>query len=232
MSSSTWAAFREYARRSPEVERYEPLDASTYHSLEIFAPEESPQALLFFTKPFLCKLWWNMGAYPETLFAMVRSGVPTVPGWRLIRDTARRVRLPLCYIGDLDPFDLTIFLALRSGDPDIRNPVREALPIHYLGVDDAWLKLCQRQLLPKMNGYVPYFKMSALELEHRDVLLKMAPWVLDLVGPKCAEMVRSGLKFELEGAANPSFYKEGFSLLLRNHLLRRARTTQARAQRR
>jgi hypothetical protein len=218
---SAWSKFREEAKRSPELDRYESLEASTWSSLETFAPLKPPSALLFFTKPFLCRRWLELGMYPESLFSMVRGGIPTGPYWRLIRDTAKRTRLPLCFVGDLDPFDLTTFLALRSGDPDLRRPDHRALPITLAGIDDSWLRLCERHA--RRKGELPYFRMSPLELEHRDLVLQMAPWILDLVGPRCAELFRSGMKVELEGARNPSIYKEGFLSTLRAHLLRRCR---------
>lgn len=220
-SISAWSKFREEARRSPQANQYEPLEAGTWSSLELFVPQKAPRALLLFTKPFLCKRWFESQTYPETLFSMVHGGIPTASYWRSIRDIAKRVRLPLCFVGDLDPFDLTTFLALRSGDPDLRRPDHRALPIRYVGIDDAWLKICERHLLPEMTGALPYFRMSALELKHRDLVLRMAPWLLDLVGQRCAELFRSGMKIELEGASNPSLYNRGFLSALRVHLLRR-----------
>lgn len=218
VSASTWATFRAKAARSPEATRYEPLGAATWSSLETIVPSRPPAAMIFFTKPFLCRRWLEQNLYPERLLAMVRYGVPTKAYWRLIRDTARRTGLPLHFVGDLDPFDLTTFLALRSGDPDLRRPRHEALPITLAGIDDAWLKLCERHA--RRKGELPYFKMSALELEHRDLILKLAPWLLELLGPRCADLLQAGMKIELEGASNPVSYDPGFLSVLRAHLLR------------
>jgi hypothetical protein len=54
----------------------------------------------------------------------------------------------------------------------------------------------------------------------------VAPWILELIGPRCSKLLQSGVKFELEGASNPSFYDERFHFRLRDHLLRRARVKQ------
>ena len=222
MKPPSWSAFRARAKRRPGADAYEPLQTDTWYSVEVFAPPSLPKALLFFTRRFLCKVWLEQDRYPKHLLSMVRGGVLTLGYWRWIRDAAKQARLPLCFVGDLDPYDLTTFLVLRSGDPDLRRPGRQALPITFAGIDDSWLELCEGHLLPRMRGELPVIKMAGLELEHRDIVLHLAPWLLDLVGPRCADLLRSGMKLEVEGASNPSFYDEGFHPALRAHLLQRA----------
>jgi hypothetical protein len=223
MSSSRWTRFRARASRPPIADQYEPLRAETWSPIQVYVPQGPPRALLFFTKPFLYRLWMEQGEVPPHLFAIIRYGIPTLAYWKLIKDTATRLRLPLCFVGDLDPLDLTAFVALRCGDPDLKAPHRRALPITFGGIDDRWLELCERGLLPARKGALPLIRMSEIEQEHRDVLFSLAPWLEEQIGPRCAELLRSGLKLELEGASNPDLYRQGFTRTLLKHLLKRAR---------
>ena len=218
----TWCGFRARALRSPLADTYEPLRAETWSSVEIYAPKNAPRASLFFTRRYLCQLWLECGHFPEHLFAMVRYGLPTRAYFDLIKSLVARSRRPLGFVGDLDPFDLTTFLALRSGDSDLRRPAHRALALTYRGIDDRWLELCERHLLPRWKGALPLIKMSPLEQEHAELLIRLAPWLLELTGPRCAELLRSGMKLELEGACNPTFYGAGFPKRLLLHLMRRS----------
>lgn len=168
-------------------------------------------------------MWFEKNEYPDHLLSIVRYGLPTPAYQKLIKEIAERARLPLWFIGDLDPFDLTTFVALRCGDPDLRRPERQVLPISFCGIDDGWLRLCEQHLLPKWSGALPIIRMSRIELEHRDLILQLAPWLVEEVGARCAELLRSGLKIELEGASNPRLYKKEFSGALLKHLTKRAR---------
>jgi len=219
----TWRGFRAHALRSPVADRYEPLRAETWSSVKLYVPKNAPRFSLFFTRRYLCQLWVESGDFPERLFAMVRYGLPTRAYFELIKLVADRARRPLGFVGDLDPFDLTTFLALRSGDPDLRRPAHRALELSYRGIDDRWLELCERHLLPRWKGALPLIKMSSLEQEHAELIIRLAPWLLELTGPRCAGLLRSGMKLELEGASNPAFYGNGFPKRLLAHLLLRSR---------
>lgn len=223
----SWKAFTARARtfRPYYDSDYEFLGRASWNSLEVQFPSKSPQALLFFTKSFLFRYWQEQWPLPEHLFILVRYGLPTVEQWKLIRDLAARVRLPICFVGDLDPLDLTVFVALRSGDSELRHPSRRALRISYCGIDDRWLTLAERHLSAewKRHRSFPIIRMAPIELEHRDVILNLAPWLLDEIGPRSAELLRSGVKLELEGASNPAFYDKRFPRVLLKHLVKRAR---------
>jgi hypothetical protein len=223
MRSPSWRRFLIRASKSPLADKYEPLWTEPSIPLQLYAPRKPPKALLLFTKPFLCKQWLEQGVFPEDLFILVRYGLPSAAYWKEIKDVTRRTRLPLCFVGDLDPLDLTAFVALRSGDPELRRPDRRALEISYCGVDDSWLTLCERNLLPRWHGARPLIRMSPLEQEHRDVIFGLAPWLLECVGPRSGALLRDGLKLELEGASNPAFYGKDFPRKLLGHLRQRAR---------
>lgn len=222
MSTLLWKKFRKgIGKRLDEAS--EPIADEFWSSLRVYAPDKPPKAVLLFTRSYLCDLWLKQDEYPNDVLTLIRYGIPTRAYWKLIRDITAQTRLPICFIGDLDPQDLTAFVGLRCGDPDLTKPNRRALPVEFLGIEDTWLELCDQYLLPKWQPGGLFWKMPKLELEHRDVILRIAPWLLDLVGPRCAEALRSGLKLELEGASNPAFFGKSFTKKVLRHILNRAK---------
>jgi hypothetical protein len=125
-----------------------------------------------------------------------------------VAEQVRRRRAELCFVGDLDPHDLTIFLTLAVELKKLSVPVR------YSGINDAWIELCNRFLPePDVNipGKLPTVPLDAYEQEHLRLLNGLAMSWDEVVGPASMAMLRGGSKLELEGASNPGCYREGFS---------------------
>jgi hypothetical protein len=125
------------------------------------------------------------------------------------------------FVGDLDPLDLTVFLAY-SGNAELLRPTARRLPLRleWTGVNDRWLNLCERNFRPQYSRKHVTIKMTPTESEHQEVIENiLAGRDLDsFVGPHSAALLRSGYKLEVEGASNPAFYKKPFVEQLRGLL--------------
>jgi hypothetical protein len=190
---------------------------ATYH---LSAPK--PKRLLFFTKDFLLKQWLQAGPLPGGLAAVVRSGLATANYCAFLKREARTLGLPVLFIGDCDPYDLTVYLSLLRGGDDLAKNDASAVPVHFLGIDDRWLALCANAFSPPEGGSDDFKlvmgEMSPVERRHLDALLKLAPEVERLVGPRCMQILAAGRKLELEGACSRSLYAEGFCQKLLHHV--------------
>jgi hypothetical protein len=219
--------WREFARHAAKEDpTYEPLapgiwppswPPATYH---LSAPR--PKRLLYFTKDFLLKQWLQQGPLPAGLGAIVRPGLATPNYCAWVRREAAAVKLPVLFIGDCDPYDLTVFLSLQRGSDDLVKAKETVVPVRYLGVDDRWLGLCAAAFSPPEGGN-PDFKlvlteMTPIERRHLEVLLKVAPEIERLVGPRCMQILQAGRKLELEGACSRSLYADGFCQKLLHHV--------------
>ena len=219
--------WRDFARHAAKEDpAYDPLapglwppswPPATYH-----LSAAKPRRLLYFTKDFLLKQWLQRGPLPAGLGAIVRPGLATPNYCALLRREAKALRQPVLFVGDCDPYDLTVFLSLQRGSDDLVKHAETAAPVRYLGVDDRWLALCAAAFSPPEGGN-PDFKlvltgMTALERRHLEVLLEVAPEIERLVGPRCMQILRAGRKLELEGACSRSLYTEGFCGKLLHHV--------------
>ncbi len=77
-----------------------------------------------------------------------------------------RMRGPAFFIGDLDPMDLTVFAALRSGEPGFRTAGRMRLDVRYVGIDDAWLRLYRKSARKGLARDYGALVMPSIEKEH------------------------------------------------------------------
>jgi hypothetical protein len=219
-----WRDFARHAAR--EDPTYDPLvpgvwppswPPATYH-----LSSTRPKRLLYFTKDFLLKQWLQQGPLPGGLAAVVRPGLCTPNYCAWLRREAAAVKLPVLFIGDCDPYDLTVFLSLQRGSDDLVKAGDTAVPVRFLGVDDRWLALCAAAFSPPEGGN-PDFKlvlneMTPIERHHLEVLLKVAPEIERLVGPRCMQILLAGRKLELEGACSRSLYAAGFCQKLLHHV--------------
>jgi hypothetical protein len=219
--------WRDFARHAAKADpTYDPVapgiwppswPPATYH-----LSATSPKRLLYFTKDFLLKQWVQQGPLPAGLGAIVRPGLATPNYCAWVRREAAALRQPLLFVGDCDPYDLTVFLSLQRGSDDLVKSSGTVVPVRYLGVDDRWLGLCAAAFSPPEGGN-PDFKlvlteMSAIERRHLEVLLQVAPEIERLVGPRCLQILLAGRKLELEGACSRSLYAEGFCHKLLHHV--------------
>jgi hypothetical protein len=189
---------------------YEPLRPSVWPPLHVYASEGKPRRLLYCTKEALCQRWVMDEVFPAGWVALSRYGLPTPEYLDEIGLHRARHRLPLLFVGDLDPLDLTTFALLRGSHA---KP-----PVVYAGIDDRWLALCERNAVRKHALEEALLTMGTLEREHLSIARDLLPDLEDLIGPRCLALLESGKKLELEGACNTGSYGAGFPALLVRHL--------------
>jgi len=95
---------------------------------------------------------------------------------------------PFAFLGDADPVDLLIFAWLRS-----------YLPIKYLGINDLLVETIGVEI--DDTTAIP---LSNSELSSLPLLAVTCPDYRDLLGPKCAHLLDSGSKLEIEIIASSS----------------------------
>jgi hypothetical protein len=130
---------------------------------------------------------------------------------------SRLAGVPIDFIGDLDPLDLTAFLLLSTSEHHSASVVR------YFGIDDRWLALCRRYATGRGSSGatgLPTIEMHEFEKNHLARLIDLPIDWERLVGAEAMALLQSGHKLELEGATNPDFYRSGFSKRVARHLFR------------
>lgn len=191
--------------------RYESLLTDAWSQLHIYMGQSSPRVLLYCTKNGLLQRWLLDDAFPETWIGLARYGLPTPQYLEEIRLHTARYRLPLMFVGDLDPLDLTIFSILRK-----------AMPAHYLGIDDSWVALADAHRRGGKSVQSCMFLMGDQEREHWSIARRLLPDLEQLIGPRCLSFLESGAKLEIEGVCETGTYGKKFPALLARHLNRKA----------
>jgi hypothetical protein len=214
-----WARAVDATSTAPPDEPVEP--PSVWPPLEFYVSTARPSRVFFFTKVWLPRMWLRSERYPERTDAIVHYGMPSRRQCELLRAHARATAMPLRFVGDLDPLDLAVFRSLQSGGAPLRARASPAVPVVYAGIDDDWLSLCERRLGGRPLASV-CIRQDATE---KKLLAQLVRHGVDLdafVGPRCAALLRSGLKLEIEGASNAAIYGKDMTSELLRRLLRPA----------
>jgi hypothetical protein len=163
----------------------------------VHPPMPAMRKTLFFPKVSVVLRDRWLPPLPPDVRTIVRYAIPTNNSVDLLR--AAGCLAPgsvLHFVGDLDPLDLTIFLALKHLAAEVH--------VVLCGVNDTWTKQC---VAVRRGAHdLPTIAMTAFERAHLD-LLEQWTSVEALVGPVAWQMLKSGYKLELEGAVNPAFYE-------------------------
>jgi hypothetical protein len=150
-----------------------------------------PRHLLYVTKLAIHR--WLVGLlHPaDPLLLYGHGGLPSAAVCRHVAATARHFEIPVLFLGDLDPGDLTVLLALQRGGPGLTSG--EALAVRHLGVGDLWLRRFRRQV-PSAS-----IELSPAERDHLRLLKEIAPGLEALLGPRAMRLLDGGRKIEVEG---------------------------------
>lgn len=199
--------------------RDEPNAPGLWPPLEVFASKVRPTRCFLFTKVWLPRMWLRGDLFPSMTDAVVHFGIPSPRRCDLLRAHAMATGASWRFVGDLDPLDLTVFASLRVGGSPLRGRPRTAVPVVYCGIDDPWLRLCEQRLGHRELRSV----LIRQDPAERRLLTKLQTAGVDvdkLVGPRCAAILRGGLKLEIEGATNAVLYGKGMMSALLRRLLR------------
>ena len=182
----------------------------------IFQGGPKPRRLFYFTQPGWCVEWLNDRQFPQRWHVLSRYSDPTESFLETVRRYVAWQRLPLLFVGDLNPHNLFVFALLRYGNTGFKPRRQDAIPVRYLGVDDRWLQLCTDQL--KRGRELITRELTEDNQETLRVVKDVLPDLRELVGPRCFELLDTGRSFPFGAATNPRFYKRGFHDRLIEHL--------------
>ena len=114
----------------------------------------------------------------------------------LIHEHARRLNVPIGFIGDADPHGVHLFGALRSGLIEAPNMHGRRLKIEWLGVDDRWLRAARRSKRSLVSRTI---QMKWVEREYWSVIKGFMPDIESLLGEATVTMLDTGTKAEVDG---------------------------------
>lgn len=200
----------ELARLIEELEKgpgdYEPIAPSDWPPLQVLLPvgRESRRAV-YLTKDSVLSRWMAEDLLPRDWVVLCRSGLPTDEYMREVRGRLAKAR-PAIFVGDLDPLDLHVYLALRYGKTLLGG--RPLVSLKYGGINDACLRLCDRNIKYGRRLDEIMFRMRPSEIRHFAILDSMVD-IAAIVGKRSHELLRAGWKLELEGMTNAVFFRDG-----------------------
>src|SRR6185295_10619779 len=99
-------------------------------------------------------------------------------------------------------------LSLAFGDHTMRPHARSAVPIVHVGVNDAWIAVAEKVFPRGYGGTSSSFAdwaaipMNDAERAYLSIVEQLGPPLEQWVGPRCASVLRSGRKFEIEAFLN------------------------------
>jgi hypothetical protein len=213
-----WARAIDATSTAPTDEPVAP--AGLWPPLEFYACTSRPTRTFFFTKTWLPRGWLRSDLFPAQTDAVVHYGIPSRRQCELLRAHASVIGAPMRFVGDLDPLDLTVFASLRAGGASLRGPQAPAVPVAYTGIDDNWLRICESRLRDRELVNI-LIRQDATERKLLGELERVGVDIEALVGPRCAALLRDGLKLEIEGASHAEFYGRDIMRELLPRLLRR-----------
>jgi len=120
-----------------------------------------------------------------------------------VAHVAKRAGRVVCFLGDLDPLDLTVFLTLREA------LASEKVAVRYCGVGDRWLEMCATVGRSSDGPAEIRMPLSDFEASHMRVLDTSGVDWDGVVGDQAMRLLRAGYKIELEGAVNSEIYGDG-----------------------
>jgi hypothetical protein len=206
MSAATkqWKAFVD---RVEHLKSYESLKPFPY-PMKLWSGGGKPTRLLYFTKPAFIDWLWRQSLFPKHWLAIERHSIPTQETIDALHFIAEGFQVPLVFVGDLRPIDLTAFALLRRGATSFSSRTVRPLPITYAGVSDRWLALSDEFRRP--GKVMPESRIGDIELEHLDLLEALAPDLSAIVGNRSWMLLKSGHDVLLEMTYAVGAYRTGY----------------------
>lgn len=210
-----WLDFRDRVERTGA--KHESLMPFPY-PMTLWFGKGQPKRLFYFTKAAFLHLLWKQSMFPEDWLVIERPSIPTHESLVATRQIAQGFKLPIIFFGDLRPLDLTVFALLRRGSPDFSSKKVVPLPIHFSGINDAWLALADEFRRPGKR--LQDLQMSSPEREQFELVTELVPDLQALTGLRSFNLLRSGQQVYLEMTYNIGGYRKGHTERLVEHLTR------------
>jgi hypothetical protein len=185
---------------------YEPIAPTQWPPFQVLLPPRRlPARALYLTKGSVLIRWMTEGLLPGDSVVLCRPGLPTEAYLREAHRFLAKAKRAI-FVGDLDPLDLHVYLALGH-----------ERAVHG-GINDACLQLCERNLKKGRRLESIMFRMGAAEAHHFAILDSMVD-IAAIVGRRCCDLLRAGWKLELEGATNADHFGPGHLQSLQREFL-------------
>jgi len=164
---------------------------------EFWMGTERPQRMIYVTKLAVHRWMKELfhPAAPVLLYGC--GGLPSARVCGHVRATQRLFRVAAFFLGDLDPGDLSVLLALTRGDPRLSSS-RQGTSFRYAGVGDQLLELIRRRL-SAAQFRAAVLDMNPGEKHHFSVLQRVFSNIEDVVGSESLRILERGKKIEMEG---------------------------------
>jgi len=214
IAAKRWKEFRARVENKG-LKLYESLMPFPY-PMKLWFGTGKPTRLFYFTKPAFIDYLGRQSLFPKHWIAIERYSIPTPETIATLHLLTQGFRLPLVFVGDLRPIDLTVFALLRRGTTDFPDTKARPLPIIYAGIDDRWIALSDR--FRRRGNVMPESRMGDLEREHVDLLGELAPDLPIRVGNRSWGLLRSGHDVMIEMTYNVGGYRKGYLEQLVAHL--------------
>lgn len=213
--STAGKRWKDFSERVERLKSYESLKPFSY-PMKLWFGAGKPTRLFYFTKPAFIDLLWRRALFPKHWLAIERYSIPTQEAIDTLHLLVSGLRLPLVFVGDLRPLDLTVFALLRRGATNFHGSRTRSLPIFYAGIDDRWLALSDQ--FRRRGKSMPESRIDTIELEHVDLIYELAPDLSTAVGGKSWGLLKSGHDVMVEMTYNSGGYREGYLERLVAHL--------------
>jgi hypothetical protein len=158
---------------------------------------DSPRKIVYLTKLASYRRIVELFRPAAPLVLYGYGGLPSTAFCQHLRAMWRFFRVPVFFLGDLDPGDLTVLLALVRGNPQLRSG-RPGAPMRYSGIGDGLLDYFRRRL-SAAQFRAAILDMNQDELRHFHLLREMFVNMEDIVGSESVRLLGSGKKIEIEG---------------------------------
>jgi len=224
-----WLSFVK-RRGKAAASEYAFLDGEGSLPLQVFLGQGRAKRLFFFTKDTLLRRLFDSGwSIPRGWVIFQRRGILPETHISYVSRQVKQLRLPLFFVGDLSPIDLTTFEMLRRGSA-VLTATKRHLPVMHAGINDRWLALCERYRRPMHSRGPTTLEMGPIESEHLRVLIALTPDLPNIIGRRSFDLLRSARALHVEAVSGAADYGDEFPLVIADHLSRlRAGTLSGRA---
>ena len=210
--NARWLEFRD--RIEKKGLEYESLMPFPY-PLELRYGDRKSKRLFFFTKgSFPGFSQHNPGS--QHWLGIERYGILTPEALDTLHFLVNGFQLPLVFVGDLRPIDLTTFALLRTGTTDFSRRGARPLPVTYAGINDDWLALSDQYRLRGQK--MLECPMDRWEREHLALLHEFVPDLPELVGERSWALLQASQQVFLEVTYGEGSFRKGYPERLIAHL--------------
>src|ERR1700722_12874879 len=150
---------------------YEDWTAQHLDGVRVIPSVRRSRQTLYHTKLLKIMSLLDADSLPEATSWLCCEGIIQAYQANIVRTVVDALDAPLLFVGDLDPLDLTNFVALTYGGLEHLGSRGHRIDARYAGIDDGWLAECKSLLLPGWAAasrirYGPAIKMNAFEESH------------------------------------------------------------------